>query len=92
MLTDDQYFYYEVFGRLNQSRPPAFEGLAPIPMSEIFAYLDGSRLHDLDDRETILNFTQSLDQHFRDVMADIKAEMDEASKKAKEQAATDGLR
>jgi phosphoribosyl-ATP pyrophosphohydrolase len=51
--------------------------VAPIPISEIFALLDGMRLRDLELRETALLFTQELDSVYRKV---IEEKQDAASK------------
>ncbi len=58
-------YAFEVFGHLSTSRPSSFGGIAAIPVSEIFAYFDGMRLSNLDEREFLLSHIQVLDADFR---------------------------
>jgi hypothetical protein len=53
---------YEGFFQLCGSRPITMSGgFAPVPVSEICAWLELNGIHDLDDRTTFLRLIQALD-------------------------------
>jgi hypothetical protein len=65
-LSNSAAFYYEAFGRLSLSRPPGFGVLAAIPVSEVVAYMDGLRMNDLDERDTLMYMILALDSDYRE--------------------------
>lgn len=64
MTQPDSLFLWQAFVFLNKSRPQGFEGIAPIPVSEILAYCELFRITNADDRERLLHAVKAMDGAF----------------------------
>lgn len=84
-LSQNEQFYYDSFWLLAASRGSNGFGLNPIPVSEIKALAELYQLRNLDDRENLLTFVQTLDTAYLKHLKD-KEKSEREAKEAEEKA------
>jgi hypothetical protein len=65
-----QVYFWNAYQQLTGSRRVSMSGALPIPISEIRAYCELFKIHDVEDIESLLNGINSLDQVYLDYVAE----------------------
>lgn len=80
-LDPQEEFYYEAFWKLGMARSSSGFGLNPIPVSEVKALADHYQLRNLEDRDRLLTYVQSLDVTYLELLRTKQREAEAAKQK-----------